>query len=234
MNPWKRLRNALQPGQLEPLEIRNAVLDEIEELTQPLGDGRRGLVHNRIAVRLISADAARRGLLEAALLADEGLTAAVLRRLQAHGQFAPADLVVEVVNEEAPALSSAERDFEIAARVEGHPAAAPAPAAAVTPEAEPERPARRPRPRARLVLLEEGGDGRVVEIDRDVFNIGRLKEVRERSHRPARRNHLYFDESAASVSRQHAHIRYYPQTGEFRIFDDQSARGTRLDRKSVV
>jgi hypothetical protein len=223
VNSWKKLRKALQPGTREPLEVRNAILEDIDELVEPLGDGRRGLVHNRIAVRLLSADAARRGLLEGALAAEDGLAAAVARRMQAHGHFTPPDLSVQVINDAAPALTSAERDYEIAASVEGKPAFAPAGAPAPPPEAEP-----RPRPRARLVVIEEDGPGRAVEIDRDVFNVGRLKEVRERSHRPARRNDLYFDESQASISRQHAHIRYYPKTGEFRIFDDQSSRGTRL------
>lgn len=143
--------------------------------------------------------------------------------MQASGHSVPPELAIEVSNEETPALTSSQRDYEIVASVARKPVAGAA--AAGMPES-PER--TRPRPRARLVLL--GGDSPVgeVEIDRDVFYIGRLKEVRDRNQRPARRNHLYFRESETSVSRQHAHIRYSPETGEFRIFDDHSARGTRL------
>ncbi len=188
---------------------------------QPLGDGRRGLVHNRIVVRLISADPARRGLLAAALAAGEGLRAAVQRRLEASRCSMPPDLTIDIRDEESPALASAQRDYELDASVEGKAAAAPgAPPAEATPL--------RPRPRARLVLLEGDGPVRELEIVRDVFNIGRVKEVREKDQRPARRNDFYFGEAQTSVSRRHAHIRYYPETGEFRIFDDRSARGTRL------
>ena len=188
-----------------------------------MGDGRRGLVENRIVVRLLSADPARRALLEGALSADEGLRASVLRRMEAAGHSVPPDLAIEIRNEAAPALTSSEKDYEILAAVEGRPAAA----GAGTAETEPPQ-ASQPRPRARLVTLEDGAAPREVEVDRDVFNIGRVREVLEKSHRPARRNHLYFDDSHTTVSRRHAHIRYYPETGEFRIFDDRSARGTRV------
>jgi FHA domain len=188
-----------------------------------LGDGRRGLLENRIVVRLLSADPARRALLENALSADEGLRAAVLQRMETAGHSVPPDLSIEIRNEAAPALTSAERDYEILAAVEGKPAASASGAAATEAPQPPQ-----PRPRARLVTLEGDDPPREVEIDRDVFNIGRVREVLEKSHRPARRNHLYFAESATTVSRSHAHIRYYPETGEFRIFDDRSARGTRV------
>lgn len=178
-------------------------------------------MENRIVVRLLSADPARRALLEGALSADEGLRSSVLRRMGAAGHSVPPDLAIEIRNEDAPALTSAERDYEILAAAEGKPAAAGAV------ETEPPQ-APQPRPRARLVTLEESAAPREVEIDRDVFNIGRVREVLEKSHRPARRNHLYFDDSHTTVSRRHAHIRYYPESGEFRIFDDRSARGTRV------
>ncbi len=188
---------------------------------QPLGDGRRGLVHNKIVVRLISSDPARRRLLAGALAAGEGLRAAVQRRLEADRCSIPLDLTIDIRDEENPSLASTQRDYELETSVEGKPAASPGvpPAESVPPRA---------RPRARLILLEGEGPVREVEIVRDVFNIGRVREVREKDQRPARRNDFYFGEAQTSVSRRHAHIRYFPETGEFRIFDDRSARGTRL------
>ncbi len=191
-------------------------------MVQPLGDGRRGLVHNRIAVRLISADEARRGLLAGALTAEDGLRPAVQRRLRAKECSVPPDLAIEVRCEEDPALTSSQRDYELVASFEG-PAA---PADTSDSAAEPAPP--RSRPKARLVLLEGEGPVREVEITKDVFNIGRIRDVREKDQRPARRNDFYFGEAQMNVSRRHAHIRYYPETGQFRIFDDRSARGTRL------
>jgi hypothetical protein len=209
---WKDLLNALEPAQREPLEVRNAVLDAIQELTQPLGDGRRGLLHNRIVVRLLSADASRRDLLHAVLTAEPGLAARIAERLQSAGSIAPADLAIEVTKDSP--VSSSQADFDIAPSVEKRPQAASGQ------EAQP-----RNRLRARLVFID--GD-KEVAIETDVFNVGRVREVRGKDQRPVRRNHLYFSEQETSVSRQHAHIRYDRQTGEFRIFDDRSARGTRL------
>lgn len=212
MKNWKDMLNALEPAQREPIEVRNAVLNAIQELAQPLGDGRRGLLHNRIVVRLLSPDSSRRDLLHAILTAEPGLAAAVANRLQSDGCVAPAGLIIEVTRDST--LASSQADFDITPLVENKPQAATAP------KSQP-----RVRPKARLVFIESGKE---VAIETDVFNVGRLREIRGKDQRPVRRNHLYFSEQETSVSRQHAHIRYDHETGEFRIFDDRSARGTRL------
>lgn len=218
MTVKKTLRKLMEafepPGALEPIEVRNAILDRIEELVQPLGDGRRGLVHNRIEVRLSAPDETRRSLLEAALSAEDGLAGAIARKLAGAGASVPPDLAVEIVAGAEPLPSG--REFEVVARIEKGKQAVRAAASPTE------------RPRARLVPLDPTTGAPDAEIDRDVFNIGRVQEVRDSAHKPARRNQLYFGEAAATVSRQHAHIRYYPESGEFRIFDDRSARGTRL------
>ncbi len=204
MKNWKQFLGALQPAEREPLEVRNAILEAIEALVQPLGGGRRGLVHNRIAVRLLTPADARRAVIKA-VLAD--LPEAARTRLEAGGCSVPADLAIEVSESPSPAATS---DFELVPSIESSAAA-------------PREPQRR-RPRATLTLP----DGTVFEIASDVVNVGRVQEVRGSDHLPVRRNHLYFGESAAGVSRRHAHIRYDPAAGEFRLFDDRSARGTRL------
>ncbi len=212
MKKWKDLKElvgALQPAQLEPLEIRNAILEEIEKLVQPLGDGRRGLVHNRITVRLRCGDEARRSVIEGVLAAEEGFQVEVTRRLAEHGCAAPADFVVAV--ESAEPVPGAAKEYEVVAKRESPRAAAQA--------------RERGRPHAKLVLL---ADGTEVEINRNPFFIGRVTEVREQDHRIMRRNQLCLGESETTVSRAHAHIRYIPETGQYRIFDDRSARGTRL------
>ncbi len=213
MRKLKDLLSALEPAQREPIEVRNAVLDAIQELTQPLGDGRRGLVHNRIEVRLLCADASRRDLLHAVLTADPGLAEAVTGRLQACGCAVPEDLAVEATKDSPVASSQA--DFDIVPSLEKKRSQA-----ATAKEEQP-----LDRPSARLVFIEGNKE---VAIETDVFNVGRVPEVRGKDQRPVRRNHLYFTEQETSVSRQHAHIRYDRASGEFRIFDDRSARGTRL------
>ena len=85
MKKWKQLLGSLTPQQLEPLEIRQAILDEIAALAQPLGDGRRGLVHHRILVRLRCADEARRLTIEGVLAGEEGFPSEVTRYLSERG-----------------------------------------------------------------------------------------------------------------------------------------------------
>ena len=210
MKKWKQLAGALKPPQLEPLEIRQAILDEITALAQPLGDGRRGLVHNRILVRLRPADEARRSVIEGVLAGEEGFSAEVARYLAERGCAVPSGLTVAI--EPAEAVPGAACEYEVVAKRESGRATAA-------------RSGERTRPRARLVLLADGSE---IEITRNPFFIGRVAEVREKDHRIVRRNQLAFGEAAASVSRAHAHIRYSPETGQYRIFDDRSARGTRL------
>jgi hypothetical protein len=109
-------------------------------------------------------------------------------------------------------IVGAAREYEVIAKRES--------ARAAGPEAR-----ERTRPRAKLVMLADGAE---IEISRNPFFIGRVAEVREKDHRIVRRNQLSFGDAEASVSRAHAHIRYSPETGQYRIFDDRSARGTRL------
>ena len=158
MKNWKQLVGALKPQQLEPLEIRQAILDEIAALAQPLGDGRRGLVHNRILVRLRSADEARRSMIEGVLAGEEGLAAEVARYFAERGLAVPAGLAVNI--EPADPVPGAAREYEVVAKRDS--GRAPASAAKERDKA---------RPPARLVLLADGSE---VAITRNPFFIGRV------------------------------------------------------------
>jgi pSer/pThr/pTyr-binding forkhead associated (FHA) protein len=210
MKKWKRLLGSLTPQQLEPIEIRQAILDEIATLAQPLGDGRRGLVHNRILVRLRCADEARRSTIEGVLAGEEGLLSEVTRYLAERGCAVPSGFTI--ATEVGEPVAGVMREYEVIAKRE--------PGRAATAQ-----PRERTRPRAKLVMLADGAE---IEIGRNPFFIGRVAEVREKDHRIVRRNQLSFGDAEASVSRAHAHIRYSPETGQYRIFDDRSARGTRV------
>ncbi len=212
MKRWKELLGAVEPAEREPIEVRNAVLEAIEGLVQPLGDGRRALVHSRIRVRLLSPDEKRRALLAAVLTAAPGLPELAANRLKAGGCEVPRDLAIEISAD--PPAAPAAGDFEVVPLIDAR--------------GELPRAARKPRPGAKLCVFAGSGPIQELEIGTDVVNVGRVEEVRGRDHRPVRRNHLYFADEETSVSRQHAHVRYDAETGEFRIFDDRSARGTRL------
>jgi hypothetical protein len=66
------------------------------------------------------------------------------------------------------------------------------------------------------------------------ISIGRVAEVSDALGRPVRRNELFFPEAAheanATVSRAHAHLRFDPATGDWRLYDDGSSLGTTIFR----
>jgi pSer/pThr/pTyr-binding forkhead associated (FHA) protein len=65
------------------------------------------------------------------------------------------------------------------------------------------------------------------------IDIGRRSEVIDSKQRVVRTNHVAFEEgpeSNRSVSRQHAHVTYHPDTREYRLTDDRSAPGTSVVR----
>jgi len=71
-----------------------------------------------------------------------------------------------------------------------------------------------------------------VELKAPVVNVGRISDVLDSTGRPIRRNHLCFTDEP-TVSRSHAHIKYNPADGEWRIFDDGSSTGTAVFRDGV-
>lgn len=86
---------------------------------------------------------------------------------------------------------------------------------------------------ARVVVLKGSGTRRVFALAADRTNIGRTAEVIDRDSRVVRRNEIVFaegrDPANETVSRAQAHIRRTP-AGEYRLFDDRSAHGTRIFR----
>ena len=60
-----------------------------------------------------------------------------------------------------------------------------------------------------------------------------MRDVFDGHGRLRRRNHVAFDdegEQNATVSREHAQIRFSQESGEYRLVDDRSAYGTRIFR----
>src|SRR6266498_1285003 len=86
----------------EPLEVRAAIIDEIAQtLVEPIGDGRRALIFNRLTVRLMSPDATRRERLLANLSAGGGLRESILTRLMTDGVVSD-NLDVELTSDQPP------------------------------------------------------------------------------------------------------------------------------------
>jgi len=201
-----RVFGPAQSGEL--LLVHRAILEEIESQVQTLARGRRVFPFARVAVTLISPDAARRALYESAF-ADGGRLESDMREALASADCEmPRGFAVEVKTS-----GVGERSFVI------EYGAAPAVAAA-------------PREPARLVLVKGKTEREGYTLDKPRINIGRLPELTDPEHRVVRRNDVVFedggDEANATVSRKHAHIRC--ENGEYRLCDDASEFGTRVFR----
>lgn len=240
------------------LEIRRAILDDVEEHVAPAGRSRRVFPYDEITVEVLGAPDARasqtttsrraagrtlpsRAELTAVLDPDEGLSEAIRERLQQAGceRVGHLQLTVNVLRKARPDWK-ADTLFRITYnRSEGAGAPRPQPAppkSAVVPS----RPAgavatTEPRGavQAQIVVLEGNATKKAYTLSGERTNIGRLAEVTDRHQRVVRRNQVVFLDDAAdtnqTVSRAQAHIRFTPPA-EYRLFDDHSSYGTRILR----
>lgn len=218
----------------ELLLVHRAILEEIEGKVQTIQRGQRLFPYNCLRVRLVSPEAQRRDLFQAAFAQDRRLENDIRDSLKGAGCPVPAGFTVEVETaEEGP------KGFEISysiREVPAVPAPAPEPVAAPEPASAPASTAApAPEPRAaRLTIVRGKAAQESYAIDKPRTNIGRMQELTDSQQRIVRRNDVVFDEGAddanATVSRAHAHIRLDRESGQYRICDDESEYGTRIFR----
>ncbi len=220
----QRLKHlAGEPAPTEPLEIRQAIIQAIVDLTHPAGRGRRVLPFDRIDVEILAPAADGRRVFEAVLARDEGLERAVTRALATAGceGSAPCSIAVHY-RKRTPSGWTPDQRFAVAGRVEPRvPAAVPTDSLAPA-----------VLPLVVLKVVKGRATRKSVEVRAERINIGRHEEVTDRDRRLVRRNQLVFAEGeplSDTVSRAHAHIRCAPG-GECRLRDDNSAYGTRIVR----
>jgi hypothetical protein len=192
----------------ELLLLHRAILADVESKVQVVARGRRVFPFARVVVTLVSAEAERRDILQAAF--GERLAEDVREAMQGSACELPRGFSLEVRTAEAGL-----RDFEIAYSVE------PVKAQAV------EAPAT-----GRVVLVKGKTANAEYTLGKGRTNLGRLLELTDADHRVVRRNDVVFEEGAdeanATVSRKHAHIRL--DAGDYRLCDDGSEFGTRVFR----
>jgi hypothetical protein len=206
---------------VQPIEVRKATLDEVEDLVEPASKSRRIFPYNRVTVEVVATDAKRRAAMEAVLGERSDLGKAVSDRLKSAGCPLPKDLQVRLkLVKRAGAEWEKGRAFRLKcehveeeAPATGSPRSAAGTAALVVVKGE--------TTRERYVI--KGG----------CTNIGRLAEVVDKDSRVVRRNQVVFTDCNngvnLTVSRTHAHIAPTP-SGEYRLFDDGSSSGTRILR----
>ena len=86
------------------------------------------------------------------------------------------------------------------------------------------------RSSAKLTVVRGESETPEFVLSGDRVNIGRMKEVVGEKEGLRRRNDIAFAETETSVSREHACIRYDPDSTSFRVYDSNSQRGTAVFR----
>jgi hypothetical protein len=192
----------------ELLLLHRAILSDVEGRVQIVSRGRRVFPFADVVVTLVSAEAERRTILQAAF--GERLGADIREALEGSGCVLPRGFHVEVLTAEAGL-----RAFEIAYSTE------------------PAKTVQAPAAIGRLILVKGKTSSPEYALGNARTNIGRMPELTDADHRVVRRNDVVFEEGAdeanATVSRKHAHIRL--DSGDYRLCDDGSEFGTRVFRE---
>jgi hypothetical protein len=208
-----------------PIDVKRAIVEAVEQQVQPAGGGRRVLPGDAITVRILAvSEAARPGL--DAVLAD--LREAIATRLDELQCEASRDLTVEVTYLPDPPLEwDVEQRLDVIVRRRHSP-----------------RAGRRERsgeavaqPPITITVLRGESTQPVATFTESVIRIGRSSDPTDERGRP-RFNHVAFLENDnaenRTVTRGHAVVRFVAATGEYRLFDEGSANGTRVVRSGEV
>jgi hypothetical protein len=217
-----RLKKWLDPpltADAQPLEIREAILDAIEQRALPAGGGQRVLAHNQISVTVLAPTQDDRLSLQA-VLAD--LQESVVNRLGEIRCQVPAGFAVALhySRRARPGWTPEQRlAVEYSSR-----------------EIDPDV-SRSDPPSLRVTVLRGRAMQAAYTLTEPHVRIGRTALPVDSGGRP-RKNHVAFiedsDEHSNSVGRAHASIRFEPARGEYRVFDDGSRNGTRLVRNGTT
>lgn len=217
------LAGAVGSSARQPLEILDAVVERAAAQIERGARGTRLFPFNHIVVHVVAAGASERARLEAQAAGPPSLRQRILERLASAG-CAPPDLHVRVVPVARARRGWPEPDHHVtferaAAQAPSAPASAPAPSAPS---------------RLELSVVSGAAERRAYAFAGGRIDIGRRAEVLDQAQRLLRRNHVAFAEDDApvnrSVSRRHAHIAFVPGSGEYRVHDDGSSRGTAVVR----
>ena len=227
------------PTGTEPMEIRRAVLDEVESRIVSAGGGKRVFPFNRLRIRLLAPGPRERDELEALVGDAWDLPAEIRERIAERGCPAPPDLDVNVqVTDEADPAFAGRRyriDFERAERTVPPPAPAlPTLASNVGTVAIPSRALSADRPTLELTVLKGTATRKVYSFPAGRVHVGRMEEIVDDEGRVRRRNDVAFQEDGEinqTVSREHARILYDDASGELRLRAESGASSTRIFRE---
>lgn len=217
------IRKAVDPpldDTATPLDLRHAIVEAVERRVQPAGRGRRTMPDACVRARVLAPDAPSERALRSVL---DDVQAEVLNRLRELKCDVPAGFRMDVAYVRSrPASWTGSQRLAIDYPVHPPPA--------------PDRPEAAP-PALKLTVVKGTATRPSYTFTESVVRIGR-------SDRPVdvrgkiRRNDVAFleneDELNRTVTRGHCEIRYNRATGEYRVFDDRSANGTRIVRAGEI
>jgi hypothetical protein len=208
----------------EPLEIRRAVLEDVESRIVSAGVGKKVFPYNRVHVRLFAANEQERVDLDAIVRDAWDLPRDIRDRLAQWDSRVPPGFHADVaVEERAEPLPDGRRFRVEYERDEGAASAAAAPVAA------PERPA------VEVTVIQGTSTEKVYQFPAVTrINLGRLREVLDEEGRVRRRNDVAFAEDgehSQTVSREHARIVWDERSSELRLRTEPGASGTRIVRE---
>lgn len=212
-----------------PLEVREAIVEDVEQRVESVGAGRRVLPYNRITVTLLAADKPSRARLQAALA---GLQESIVARLTEIRCAIPAGLAVEtrfIIRPPAAwaphqrlAFTYDQRDAPPRLRS----------GQAEMPSTAPSEPAG-----LRITIARGQATQTSYTFAESHIKIGRSAQPIDGLGR-LRTNQVVFledgDDHTRTVGRAHASIRYDATRREYRVFDDGSHNGTRVVRDGAL
>ena len=200
----------------QPLEVRAAVVDAIENRIAVLDVGRKVFPYDRIVVQLITGPGRDKAPL-AMVFAD--LEHKVRERLQERRCEPPETLRISVSIAETPPSDWVPGQLfaiDYGARVDARQDA-PVPA----------------WPLLKLTVLRGTALQTAYAFRERTILIGRTAEALDTKGR-VRRNHVAFDDRNATVSRAHARLKYDAAHARYRVVDERSTRGTRVVRDGIT
>lgn len=222
MQSWMdKLRGLMKPWTTgtEPMELRRAVLDDVESRVVTAGGGKRIFPYNRLEVRLLADGPQQREAIEAIVREAWDLRRDVTDRLRDSRSSVPAGLEVDVQVTDQPGPEFGDRHWLVVYhRAEGATATAQG-----------------RRPVLTLTILQGQAKQRVYTFETsDRVTLGRLDEVVDEEGRVKRRNDVAFLEDGEinrTVSREQARILWDAEAGEYRLRAEPGASGTRILRE---
>ncbi|HEX3128449.1 MAG TPA: FHA domain-containing protein [Thermoanaerobaculia bacterium] len=223
------------PTGTEPMEIRRALLDEIESRIVSAGGGKRVFPFNRLRVFLLAPGSREKIELEAVVRDVWDLPAEIRERLTECGCPVPSDLRVDVEVTEQGGPEYGDRRYRIDFERVERSASAPPPVAPVGPgTVQVPIPSTGERPTLELTVLKGTATRKVYSFPAGRLNLGRMEEIVDDEGRVRRRNDVAFLEEGdvnQTVSREQARILYDEASGELRLRAEHGASSTRILRE---